>query len=185
MAFWLVPGEKSDGQLARNDKTLSDVLLSKRVRIGHKDLPHAIDYQVTFTLPEGEKHTFAQFEALTGYMPAEFDHFEVYNTDKGALEELSEGPGEQGRPVVFSTADGAHALGVYSPDPPAPGFERPGYGRFRFKEEKVNKWNCVYRLRDPKGVAPGDYRFRMFVAVGTREDVKTTLAALAEEFTDR
>ena len=60
-----------------------------------------------------------------------------------------------------------------------------GYGRFRFKEEKVNKWNCVYRLRDPMGVAPDDYRFRMFVAVGTREDAKATLAALAEEFTGR
>ena len=75
MAFWLAPGEKSDGQLARNDKVLSDYLIAKRVHIGHKDLPHAIDYQVTFTIPDGEKPSSAQFEALTGYIPAEFDHF--------------------------------------------------------------------------------------------------------------
>ena len=69
MAFWLAPGEKSNGQLARNDKVLSDCLHSKRVRIGHKGLPHAIEYEVTFNLPAGEKHKAAQFEALTGYMP--------------------------------------------------------------------------------------------------------------------
>lgn len=160
-------------------------MIAKRVHIGHKDLPHAIDYQVTFTIPDGEKPSSAQFEALTGYIPAEFDHFEVYNTDKGVLEELSDGPGEQRRPVVFSTADGAYAMGVYAPASPSPGSERPSYGRFRFKEEKVNKWNCVYRIRDPKGIAPGDYRFRMFVAVGTRDDVKTTLAALVDEFKGR
>ncbi len=90
-------------------------MIAKRVHIGHKDLPHAIDYQVTFTIPDGEKPSSAQFEALTGYIPAEFDHFEVYNTDKGVLEELSDGPGEQRRPVVFSTADGAYAMGVYAP----------------------------------------------------------------------
>ena len=86
---------------------------------------------------------------------------------------------------MFSTADGAYAMGVFSPDQPSPGSEGLGYGRFRFKEEKVNKWNCVFRIRDPKGIAAGDYRFRMFVAVGTRDDVKTTLAALVDEFKGR
>ena len=182
MAFWLAPGEKSNGQPARNDRVLSEHTVSKRVHIGHKELPHAVEYETTFTLPEGEKHTSAQFEALTGYMPAEFGRFWKYNIEKGELEELDDGPGEQARPVVLSTADGAFAMGVYSPDQPAAGYERLGYGRFRFKAEKVNKWNCVFRIRDPKGITAGDYRFRMFVAVGTLEDVKATLKALVDEF---
>jgi hypothetical protein len=182
MAFWLAPGEKSEGQLARNDKVLSDCVLTKRVHIGHEGLPHAIEYEVTFTLPAGEKHVAAQFEALTGYMPAEFSRFWRYNIEKGALEELSDGPGEQAWPVVFSTADGAYAMGVYSPDQPSRGWEKVGYGRFRFKEEKVNKWNCAFRIANPKGLPPGDYRYRMFVAVGTLDDVKTTLQGLIGEF---
>ena len=182
MAFWLAPGEKSDGQFARNDKVLSDCTLTKRVHIGYKELPHAIEYEVTFTLPAEEKHVSAQLEALTGYMPAEFSRFWTYNIEKGVLEELSDGPGEQARPVVFSTADDAYAMGVYSPDQPSRGWEKVGYGRFRLKEDKVNKWNCAFRVANPKGLAPGDYRFRMFVAVGTLEDVKATLKRLMGEF---
>jgi hypothetical protein len=181
MAFWLAPGEKSEGQLARNEKVLSDCVLSKRVHIGHKGLPHAIEYEVTFNLPVGEKHFTAQFEALTGYMPAEFSRFWIFNIEKGVLEELSDGPGEQSRPVVFSTADDAYAMGVYSPDQPSRGWEQVGCGRFRFKEEKVNKWNCAFRVANFNGLS-GDYHFQMFVAVGTLDDVKTTLKALVSEF---
>ena len=92
MAFWLAPGEKSEGHPALNRTMLSDHLLTKRVRVGYKDWPHAIDYRVTFTVPAGEKHTFAQFEALTGYMPPEFDHFWKL-TDAGELRPLERGQG--------------------------------------------------------------------------------------------
>jgi len=178
MAFWLAPGGTSAGHPAYNRTPLSDHLLTKRVRIGYKDLPHAIAYDVTFTLPAAEHHTLAQFEALTGYMPPAFTTFLALDPTSGALSPLSDGPGEQTRPVVFSTPDGSHAMGVYSPArPPA------GYGRFRFAAEKVNKWNCVFRVRARAGdgVPPGPYRYRIFVAVGTLEDVRRTLTALARE----
>ena len=97
---------------------------------------HAIEFDATFTLPRGEKHTFVHFEAPTGYMPAEFGPFWKYDADKEDLEKLDNHACEQDRPVVFSTADGAYAMGVDSPDQPSPGFERVGYGRFRFKEKK-------------------------------------------------
>ncbi len=180
MAFWLKPGEKSAGHPARNDKVLSDHLIHKRVHIGHKSLPHAIEYDVTFTVPKGEKHTYAVFEALTGYMPAEFNRFLKYQG--GKFKPLDDGPGEQASPVVLATKSGTHAMGVYSPEQPSRGFERVGYGRFRFKAEKVVKWNCVFRVREPKGIEPGDYRYRMFAIVGNLEDVRTTLDALHNEF---
>src|SRR5205823_838916 len=84
------------------------------------------------------------------------------DVSSGRLSALSDGPGEQARPVAFSTPDGSHAMGVYSPERPP-----PGYGRFRFEAEKVNKWNCVFRVRERKGVPPGTYRYRVFVAVGS------------------
>jgi hypothetical protein len=176
MAFWLAPGEESEGHPALNDRVLSNHLLTKRVRIGHRGDPHVIEYEVTFTVPEGERHTYAQFEAVTGYMPPEFSRFWRYDGATGRLVPLGDGPGEQASPVVLATPSGSHAMGVYSPEP------GPGYGRFRFRAERVVKWNCVFRVRDPAGVRPGDYRYRTFVIVGTLEDVRHSLGRLSDEF---
>jgi hypothetical protein len=181
MAFWLKPGEKSQGHPARNAVALSDHYLAKRVTIGYKDLPHAIEYRATFLVP-GEKHTFAQFEAVTGYMPARFGTFFRFDPKEGKLRPLSDGPGEQADPVVLATADGKHAMGVYSPDQPSKGFESAGYGRFRFQAEKVVKWNCVFRLQNTAGMPGGEHQFRCFVVVGTSADCESTLAALHKEF---
>lgn len=183
MAFWLAPDEKSQGHPAKNSTVLSDHLLTKRVRIGYKQLPHVIQYDVTFGVPVGEKHNYAQFEAVTGYMPPEFETFWKFNPQSRELEPLDDGPGEQSHPVVLATPNGSHALGVFSPDQPSRGFEGAGYGRFRFNAEKVVKWNCVFRLRDgTNGIAPGDYSFRNFIVVGDLATVKANLIELHREF---
>jgi hypothetical protein len=182
MAFWLRPGEKSAGHRAYNDTPLSQHLLAKRVRIGYKDMPNVLDYQVTFTVPKGEKHHYAQFEALTGYMPPGFEKFFRYDPKKGELTPLDDGPGEQAHPVVFATKDGKHAMGVYSPEQPSKGYEKAGYGRFRFKNEKVVKWNCVFRVRDPDGVKAGEYRYQLYVVVGTRDGCEKSMKKLHELF---
>ncbi len=182
MAFWLVPGERSGGQLAKNTTVLSDHLLTKRVRIGFKDLENVISYEVVFKVPAGERHTHAVFEALTGYMPPEFGRFLQFNPQTGALEPLSDGPGEIARPVVLATPDGAHAMGIFSPPQNAPHTTGPTFGRFRFAAEKVVKWNCVFRVRDESGGAPGDHAFRMFVIVGDLVTVADSLRALHREF---
>lgn len=181
MAFWLNPGEKSVGRPAKNEKVLSDCVLSKRVTIGVGKWPHAIDYRVTFTVPKGERHTLAQFEALTGYMPPAFADFFTLDVATGKLSSLSDGPGEQSKPVVFSTKDGEYAMGAWSPDQPSRGYATAGYGRFRFAAEKVVKWNCVFRVRAAKGIPPGEYSYRVIVAVGTKADVAKTLTGLAAE----
>jgi len=67
-------------------------------------------------------------------------------------------------------------MGVISMEAPA-GALGPGYGRFRFESEKVVKWNCVFRVRD--GVPAGDYRFRMGVIVGARDDVEQAFRVLS------
>ena len=185
MAFWLASGEKSFGRPTLNDKVLSEHLVLKRVRIGYKKLANVIEYEVTFMIPKGERHTYAQFEALTGYMPPEFGRFWKFLPGSGKLKELDDGPGEQECPVVFATEGGTHAMGIFSPDQPSRGYEKAGYGRFRFKAEKVVKWNCVFRARSAKGISSGEHRFRLFVVVGTSEDVTQSLAALVAEFGGR
>ena len=180
MAFWLAPGEKSGPNLAKNTTVLSDHLLTKRVRIGCRNLPHVIAYDVTFSLPAGERHTHAVFEALTGYMPPAFEEFRQFNPQTGELEPLSDGPGEGPNPVVFTVTGGTHAMGIYAPPQPAPNTVGPTYGRFRFRAEKVVKWNCVFRVTDRNGIAPGEYAYRMFVIVGDTNTVRDSLRALCK-----
>ncbi len=178
MAFWLAPGQDSCGHPAKNAKTLSNHLVTKRVQIGYRDLPQVVRFDVTFQVPIGERHTLAQFEAVTGYMPAEFSSFWKFNSQSGELEPLDDGPGEQATPVVLATESGSHAMGIFAPDQPSSGLERAGYGRFRFAAEKVVKWNCVFRVRRPEGIESGEYSFRNFVIVGDREMVTKSLREL-------
>jgi len=182
MAFWLTPGQTSSDNPAKNKQILSNHLLTKRVRIGYRNLPHVIQYDVTFSMPLDERHNYVQFEAVTGYMPPEFLKFWKLNPSSGRLDSLTDGPGEQSHPVVLSTASGSHAMGVFSPDLPSRGYEQAGYGRFRFAKEKVVKWNCVFRIRDAEGVKPGEYLFRTFVIVGDLETVTKSLCVLHSEF---
>ena len=183
MAFWLMPDERSAGVPARNDFGISSHLLAKQVRIGLPGFPNVLDYTVTFTVPAGDApHVTAQFEALTGYMPAEFARLWHFNPATKKLEPLTDGPGEQRDPVAFSTADGKYAMGIIAPDPAPAGSAGPGYGRFRFVAEKVVKWNCVFRVRPSDGAVPaGEYRYRMLVPIGTLADVEAALAKLAGE----
>ena len=181
MAFWLRLGEKSLGSPARNTEPLSNHLLSKRVTIGYRDLPNVIVYDVTFSLPLGESHKYAQFEAVTGYMPPEFSRFWKFNSESEELEKLSDGPGEQPHPVVLATEDGKYAMGVYSPKSKVDGMAGPGYGRFRFEAEKVVKWNSVFRLRSETSVPAADYSFRNFVVVGDLKMVAASLQKLTAE----
>lgn len=174
MAFWLAPDEASEGNPAKNTTVLSDHLLRKRVRIGALGLDHLIRYDATFVVPRGEHHTQAVFEALTGYMPWEFQKFWTLEPD-GTLAPIDAGPAEQTRPLIFSTDDSKFAMGIYSPDQPSPGFEHAGYGRWAFDWAKVVKWNCVFRVSDGAGIRAGEYMYRMYVAVGTLEDVRTAL----------
>lgn len=182
MAFWLLPGEKSGLNPAKNTVALSNHLLAKHVLIGYRNNPNIIPYDVTFTIPKDEKHNQAVFEALTGYMPPDFSEFLQFNPKTGELEPLSDGPGEGKNPVVLSVPGGSHAMGIYAPPQPAPNMKGPSYGRFRFVKAKVVKWNCVFRLADKNGIAPGEYPFHMFVIVGDLNTVHNSMRALQREF---
>jgi hypothetical protein len=186
MAYWLAPGLKSGGHLAQNTELVSNHVLTKQVRIGRPGMwDHVLDYKVTFTVPADRPHKVLQFEALTGYMPAMFSEELRFDAKTGMLVPLPRQNGEQRDPVVLSTPSGSHAMGVFTPDRPPAGQPSVGYGRFKFEREKVVKWNCVFRLRQPEPIKPGDYSFQLYVVIGTREDCRRTLGALTQEFGGR
>ena len=185
MAFWLAPGMKSGGHFAQNTTLRSDHVLSKQVRIGRPGMDHVLDYKVTFTVPSDRPHQFLQFEALTGYMPMAFTEELRFDAKTSTLVPLPRQDGEQPDPVVLSTPSGDHAMGVFTPTRPPAGQPAVGYGRFKFEHDKVVKWNCVFRLRSPAGIKPGDYGYQLYVVIGTREDCRRTLAALTQEFAGR
>jgi hypothetical protein len=126
-----------------------------------------------------------QFEALTGYMPQAFTEELRFDAKTEMLVAVPRKNGEIRDPVVLSTASGSHAMGVFTPDRASAGQPSVGYGRFKFEREKVVKWNCVFRLRQPEPIKPGDYSFQLYVVIGTREDCRRTLAALTQEFAGR
>jgi hypothetical protein len=185
MAFWLAPGMKSGGHVALNDRLLSDHVLTKQVRIGRPQMDHVLDYRVMFTVPGDRPHTYLQVEALTGYMPWVFSEELRFDAKSSTLVPLSRQNGEQRDPVVLSTPSGDHAMGVFTPYRPPADQPAVGYGRFKFEHDKVVKWNCVFRLRSPAGIKPGDYGYQLYVVIGTREDCRRTLVALTQEFLGR
>jgi len=180
MAFWIRPGMKSHGNLAYNTAELSNHLLHKQVRFGFMGMEQVLDYRVTFSVPDKEGHTFGQFEALTGYMPREFQQFLRWNPEQMKLVPLDKQSGEQPFPVVLATEDGKHAMGVVSLEK-RKGMIGPGYGRFYFPNDKVVKWNCVYRMQDKDGLQAGDYSFRMLVPFGTVAEVENTIKSIMEK----
>jgi hypothetical protein len=184
MAFWLAPGMKSGGHLAQNTTLLSDHVLNKKVRIGRPGMDHVLDYKVTFTVPGDRPHKFLQFEALTGYMPWSFSEELRFDAKTESLVPLPRQDGEQRDPVVLSTPSGSHAMGVFTPDRSPAGQPPIGYGRFKFDHEKVVKWNCVFRVRQPEPIKL-HHSYQLYVVIGTREDCRRTLAALTREFAGR
>jgi hypothetical protein len=180
MAFWLAPGELSYGRTALNRERQSEHVLHKRIRLGAFEDKHIIEVAMTFEMPEGERHRFAQFEVLTGYMPPDFSKFLALRLADSTWLPLDEGPGEQEFPVVFSTPDEQFAMGVVLVGGGGEGYEGPGYGRFVFREEKVVKWNCVMRFRQTPGILQRKHSFRVLLVVGDLRDVQTGIIAIRQ-----
>jgi hypothetical protein len=156
MAFWNGPHK------------LSNYMFTKTLTLGYTGIWNAIEWKGTFYIPENEKPAVGQFEILTGYMPKVFSTFQTVDPATGALSPLSDGPGEQPHPIIFSTPDGASAMGVWVPK----GTPGGGYGRWRFAD--CVKWNAVSRVSNPIGANT----FRVLMAYGSRGDVVQTLKGL-------
>jgi len=186
MAFWLKANSYYRGnncgattfKNAQNTTDLSQHKLSKQVTIGFAGIENVIEYLVTFNVPEN--HESAVFEALTGYMPTQFSSFFTYDVKQDILAPIPDSPpGEQSLPLIFSTPDQRHAMGIYSPDLPQANFPMFGYGKFSFISQNTVKWNTVFRT----GATPtGDYSYRAYVVVGGLQQVKIGMNEVAQHF---
>jgi hypothetical protein len=177
MAFWVGPGETSPGchgAISRVPRPLSDHILKKKITIGADNMPNAIAHDITFVVPT--PHSQGVFEALTGYMNPAFSTFWTLDPSTATLRPLDHQAGEQTLPVIFSTADKTHAMGVYCPG--RIGGQGPTYGRFDFGNghHPTVKWNAVYRLKD---VPAGEYQFQCVTFVGTLDDARTAMVQYA------
>jgi hypothetical protein len=120
MAFWLAPGETSAGNPAKNTQVLSNHLLTKRVRIGYEDMPHVIEYDVTFSVPIGENHTYAHLRDRRrfGDGPAVAPRIarEVHRRSRDTTDSsLIRFPGAKERPWFGRTEPGAQGAGSLRP----------------------------------------------------------------------
>jgi hypothetical protein len=158
MAYWNpVTGQALSAHTVRRDVSISDGIIS---------------YRVSFTVPQEEAHTAATFEVLTGYMPA---GMVFYTYQDNVLAPLSDGPGEQEKPIIAATPDGAYAMGIWSPDLKPPLNPAGGYGRWRFGAPyNVTKWNMVRRVIPVAGTT---YTYQTYITVGTLQDVQAKLKA--------
>src|SRR5216684_1036611 len=84
----------------------------------------------------GQRHIFAQFEALTGYMPAEFSRFWKFLPRLGQLEGLDDGPGEEDCPVVFATESGTPCDGDFLARPALAWLRESGVWSLPFKSRE-------------------------------------------------
>ena len=182
MAFWLQPGQSSSGcprnVNAKNSTLLSDIILSKNVQLAAAGIPNAIDHNVTFSVPR--TYETAAFEALTAYLHPDFSQFWTFDPVTGLRKSITDGPGEQNLPLIFSTPNHQYAFGVHSSELPQRAWQTVGYGRFRFTHLKAPgsptvKWNCVFREKDIK---PGDYSYRCTSIFGTLQDVEKAMMEL-------
>ncbi|TXH68385.1 MAG: hypothetical protein E6Q88_09985 [Lysobacteraceae bacterium] len=177
-AFWLEPFTTDWCGPVINTTRLSNYRINTHLQVGLSGMRHAIRFQTQVYVPEAVNSLV--IEAPTGYLAGDFTAFYTYDVVTQALTPLSASlpAGEQGKPLVLSTPSGSHAMGVWSPG--LPHIPNIGYGQFRFpggtESQATMKWNAVYRTG---AVAAGTYlHYTSYVAVGSRENVRVTLAQL-------
>jgi len=174
----------------QNTSYVSDYLIKKDVTIGYKNNPNIIEYNITVTLPRA--HQQAQVEGIAAYLTNEFSQAFLYNPANKQLSGTS-GNGEVNMPVIRTTANQQHAIGMFAPKLPTVGFPEAGYGRSffphpdpRVESYKIN--NCIFREgyypeRGMNGNVPaGELNYQCFIVVGTIDTVKAGIDQLYTEF---
>jgi hypothetical protein len=185
-AFWLAPGEQYGRDClpgraerrAQNRRPLSNYVISRRVSFDQA-IPNLIRFDTKFSFPVA--HRSASVEALTAYLPRQFDTFHSFDPQSRTLTRLH--TGDAGaltmQPVIISTADSKNALGVISRDIARRGFDRSYYAYFRFGGAgAATKWSCVF---NETHIARGaELHYSCPVAVGTVAEVVEAMSRFAE-----
>ena len=178
MAYWLRPGAPCTPDVgprtkAPNRTAVSDLVYSQDMTPGYEG--HANAVLVRVAIRSREPRPPASVEALTGYMPPDFDTFLLYDAQERTFRQddaLADTSGERDSPMILSTADGRSAMGVVG----LPAAVEPRYAGYH--SPIVGKWAVVYHETAP--FVPGTHRYACVWIVGTRAEVEATLGAIVQ-----
>lgn len=181
-AFWLAPGtdyKRACGltkfTTAQNTTVLSNYGISRTTSFYGPSIPNLLNVNVGIKLTENR--SAASIEALTAYLPASFSMFMELNRKNMVMTRLTPGGTNPvtRNPVIISTADGLHAMGVISPEIEAPANTMPAYYAYFQWPNLVSKWSCVFAR---SGLTAGTtLNYGCHIAVGTVDEVVAALAA--------
>jgi hypothetical protein len=157
---------------------LSDQVLDKRIELGWNGMWNVIRDDRTIHNPSDR--STVMFECLTGYMVLDMNLPYEFDSNTGQLTLIPYTPSEFFDPskivntekdLIVARANGSQAIGIRRPNT---GY---GLGFWGGAGNYSNKWV------GGKPVTPysrGDYSWTFFLAVGTLEEVKHSLQALAQ-----
>lgn len=160
------------------------------------------------SIQNGESYYFLQFEVLTGYMPIEFSNFWTFQNNNLVTLSNQE-DGEQAYPILFSNGNNDMAMGVVVAKTTTyvtTSKQYGNYGRFTFTNQNTQvdggsvkeksslvKWNYVFRIwpeqinltngivsgTEPLNETQKDYKFPLYLVIGTKSECLTALQTLA------
>jgi alpha-tubulin suppressor-like RCC1 family protein len=167
---------------------LSDYKIHKTVRIGFNGIPNVIEYNTDLFIPEVARE--GELQTVVAVLNYEFANVFTYDHVSKNYRRIRAVGGEDDSIKVLATADGAYAMGYYSPELLQP-YGDGGNGGYR--------WGLA--LPDPGfpdadfpcagfgGVArfdlfngPGTRSDRSYLVIGSMEQVKTGLNSLHAQF---
>lgn len=181
-AYWLAPGKNygracglTQYTTAQNTTVLSNYRIARATSFYGPSIPNLLQVNVAVGLVEN-RSTMA-IEALTGYLPGTFSVFLELKRSNMSLNRLTPGvPNPSTRnPVIVSTPDGRHAMGVISPEIEAPANAMPAAYVY-FNWPTVSKWSCFFAIQRPV-IAGSTLNYGCHIAVGTVDEVIAALAA--------
>lgn len=187
-AFWLGLADRPDCESANQ---LAGNKLEKFVQVGGPytirgisvpkyDADHLVEISGLITIPAATPHFV--LESASTHVGAEFSQFYSWEPTTCGLTALPDGvEKEQGTPIIAAVPGGEWAIGQWSADVPSSGYRNYGYG-FRHivvpgnEAASESKINVVYRMDN---VPAGKYATQTYVAVGSLEQVRSALCAVA------
>ena len=198
-AFWLYGAQKSGACVSGGNLTqvpLSPQHLKKTVSMNYKGDPSVVEYLVEFMNPKGMIKSSGAYEIITGYLTGSVSQLWTVDPANNSVvfqngyQSLSTSLGfpnntflsnraDKHVPIMVSTADGKHAMGVLMPRDGQLQIGRPNSsfnGTEFFHFTNLNKWSLSYWDGNPD---QADLKFRVLIVVGDKSTVSRKLYALA------
>lgn len=214
MAYWTykkTTGACKKGMDARLTSPLSEHIFEKDIQIGFNNDDHVIKYSLSYTHPEGSYKESLVYEFLTGYLNSEFNRFYYVGLADESINEY--GPEDLTSlqnngfpagsfygtpknkkpydPIIFSTADGKNAMGVYTSKKAITDCKSSfhGYNVYKFAlggtgpvANATNKWSlAVGDLATSKCIVNNQRKFDVYIAIGDVYEVHKKLLELSKQ----